>query len=311
MRSGLAFLAGIIVGVVIALGGTRLGWLPPWEMADLSGQVLSLAELDELRQLHARLGVVLMVADQPVVAVRRPVTRTIRLVRTGVILSSARQNTAPGPQAVHKTPASDGPEAELAAAPLVTRVVGNATDPAASISVRNETLVSQPVNRTDTGIARQPVAAASPKSEGLHPKEKIRTDPAKLYADGLAAYEQGRHEHARELFSRFLRDFSNHRLVPNVLYWTGETWYAQGRYAEGSRSFAQVRDRFPGHGKSPDALLKMAYCQIRLGNASQARIYLDELDASYPESNASRLGRQARGRLQGERDSAFQVARRG
>ncbi len=52
----------------------------------------------------------------------------------------------------------------------------------------------------------------------------------------------------------------------------------------------------------------MAYAAMRQGRQGAARAYLDQLDVRYPDSGASRLGRQARGRLQGSGESGIMVA---
>jgi len=50
---------------------------------------------------------------------------------------------------------------------------------------------------------------------------------------------------------------------------------------------------------------------LRLGRADLARAYLDQLLERYPDSRASRLGRQARGRLEGESGEGAVVVSRG
>lgn len=67
----------------------------------------------------------------------------------------------------------------------------------------------------------------------------------------------------------------------------------------------------PGHAKSPDALLKLAYSAMRQGLPDQAGVYLLQLESRYPDSPASRLGRQARSRLQGDNSSGGTVLARG
>ncbi|MDY0228139.1 MAG: tol-pal system protein YbgF, partial [Desulfomicrobium apsheronum] len=125
------------------------------------------------------------------------------------------------------------------------------------------------------------------------------TAPDEDYARALKSYQDGRHAPAREQFAAFMRKFPRHRLIPNALYWTGETWYAQGRYDRAMEFFARVVRDHPRHAKSADALLKLAYSELRQGRPAQAGVYLQQLESRYPDSPASRLGRQARGRIQG------------
>lgn len=131
------------------------------------------------------------------------------------------------------------------------------------------------------------------------------------YSLALKNYEAGRFDLARTEFARFMAAHPGHGLVPNALYWTGETWYSQGRLEQAAQTFARVLRDHPRHAKSPDALLKLAYTALRQGQVGQARAYLDQLQTRYPESRASRLGREARSRLQGDNGPALAVATRG
>ena len=132
-----------------------------------------------------------------------------------------------------------------------------------------------------------------------------------MYALALEAYEAGRHGESRQRFAAFLREHPGHALAPNALYWTGEAWYDEGRYDRAFDSFARVVREYPRHAKSPDAMLKMAYAAMRQGRPAEARAWLDRLEARYPDSAASRLGRQARGRLEGKSGGGTMVASHG
>jgi tol-pal system protein YbgF len=135
-------------------------------------------------------------------------------------------------------------------------------------------------------------------------EKKDRHSPLAAYDLALGSYQSGLHEQARERFAAFLKRWPGHALAPNALYWSGETWYARGRYDLAAKFFAQVVRDYPRHAKSPDALLKLAYSAMRQGRLKQAGSYLRDLEARYPTSPASRLGRQARIRLQGQNGAA-------
>lgn len=141
---------------------------------------------------------------------------------------------------------------------------------------------------------------AAPAPRPVAGKKGAGGTPQESYALALASYQSGRHALARERFAAFLAAFPGHALAPNALYWSGETWYAQGRYDRAATFFAQVVRDHPRHAKSPDALLKLAYSAMRQGRFEQAGRYLRQLEAGYPDSPASRLGRQARSRLHGQ-----------
>jgi tol-pal system protein YbgF len=154
--------------------------------------------------------------------------------------------------------------------------------------------------------SRSKAASKPPAGKGAVPASADQE-----YARALKSYEAGRFDLAREEFARFMAAHPGHSLVPNAIYWTGETWYSQGRLERAVQAFARVLREHPRHAKSPDALLKLAYTALRQGQTGQARVYLDQLQTRYPESRASRLGREARSRLQGDNGPALAVAIRG
>lgn len=310
MRSGLIFFAGICVGVLLVLGGMYLGQGLQFHQVIAPTSIFSQQELAELRALHAHLSVLLKAADQPVYSIRRPIVRSVRLARTNLVVAlpepaSARlkltQVNQPSPDllALKIKPGTFAPQAPKAEHPKQT-----ITAPVLATKALPVPMATPPKNKT-TSV--RPVQAKTKKTTVV----KQSFSPDQLYAQALKDYQQGRHLQSREQFTRFFREFPKHKLVPNALYWTGETWYAQGNYFEAHQTFAQVRGRFPNHAKSADALLKMAYCQSRLGNRQQARIYLDQLEVSYPKSEAWRLGRQARSQLQGTLERALRVVLHG
>jgi tol-pal system protein YbgF len=202
-------------------------------------------------------------------AVRRPVTGMVRMAASSVVLA---QSSAPSPMRVEQRPSLDKPRPA-------------AVDP-------------------DSIPLSQPKAASKPAAS----KVVSPLPPDKQYASALKNYEAGRYPLARKEFAQFVAAHPDHGLVPNALYWTGETWYSQGRLEQAAQAFARVLRDHPRHAKSPDALLKLAYTALRQGQTSQARAYLDQLQMRYPESRASRLGREARSRMQGDNGPALAVA---
>jgi len=156
-----------------------------------------------------------------------------------------------------------------------------------------------------------PVQVSAATAGGQKKKAVAEGSPGDDYALALKSYQDGRHALARELFAAFIQDYPRHKLLPNALYWTGETWYAQARYESAMEFFSMVVRDHPRHAKSADALLKLAYSALRQGRPEQAGIYLQQLESRYPESPASRLGRQARGRMQGCNEPKAMVLARG
>ena len=56
--------------------------------------------------------------------------------------------------------------------------------------------------------------------------------------------------------------------------------------------FRKVLEQYPQSAKLPDALLKVGYCQIELGDRNAARTSLQEVMRQFPDTTAARLASQ-------------------
>ena len=302
MKSLLAFAAGMLVGVLATLGwglATRVDHAAPAAM-ERDGAGLADAVRDAVGTLDTALEAVLSPPPRDW-SLRRPIQRRLRMARSDVVL---RHRLLPDvPAGVADSDRTTTPPVQVAAPPPpeAEPVQVAAPPPSEAEPVQSGTRTAVPPDPRDAAPG-----AVQPIPEPVPPEA-----PERLYARALYSYENKRHDEARRLFARFLEAFPGHSLVPNALYWTGETWYDQARYDKAAESFAQVLKDHPRHAKSPDALLKLAYSALRQGRTEQARAYLDQLLARYPDSGASRLGRQARGRLQGSGRPGTMVANHG
>jgi tol-pal system protein YbgF len=304
MKSLQAFAAGVLVGVLVTLGASR--FLSPGPASRDFSRVITFLE-NTGAGFAARIETLL--TPRPP-AFRRQVTQRLRMARTGVVLTHHIL--------VDEVPSS-GTASAMQVVPAATAAPSDSPAPAPSSASAAAPAVSTPraapaENAVENGAHGTAAEAAvgRPARAGADPApEHAEPDPGRRYARALEAYRDGRHEDSRRILASFLRDFSGHALVPNALYWTGETWYARARYDRAMEFFARVLAEHPRHAKSPDALLKLAYSALRLGRADLARAYLDQLLARYPDSGASRLGRQARGRLEGESGEGAVVVSRG
>lgn len=302
MRMTLAFVAGMLAGVLLA-------WAGGPALTRLACEWSALARTEAVSRIRSA------VAPRPDVSVpglsprepipfssrlRRPVARVLRMAGRGPVMTATVALNATAPIAAEPVQPSSAPSVDRS--------------PAGSTGT--ETLAgSQPCVGTDA-----PPAVGNPVGDGARGAFAPRAErgkksspgtPRDEYARALVSYQAGRYALARERFAAFMTAFPGHALAPNALYWSGETWYAQGRYDRAAGFFAQVVRDFPRHAKSPHALLKLAYSAMRQGRLEQAGKYLRQLEASYPDSSASRLGRQARSRLQGDNGSARVVLAHG
>jgi tol-pal system protein YbgF len=96
-----------------------------------------------------------------------------------------------------------------------------------------------------------------------------------------------------------LADWPQGRLAPNARYWLGECHYAQGDFREAFMEFRQGINDYPSSAKAPDYLLKMAYCQSRLGDGPGAMESMRLLLDRYPESDSARMVQSGRSSFNG------------
>jgi len=97
---------------------------------------------------------------------------------------------------------------------------------------------------------------------------------------------------ANAAFETFLRQFPTSPLADNAQYWLAETHYVRGQFDDALPQFRKVLEQYPQSAKLPDALLKVGYCQIELGDRNAARTSLQEVMRQFPDTTAARLASQ-------------------
>lgn len=313
MRSTLAFLAGLLAGFLLA-------WTSGPSLSRLVGQWRTGAPLEAF--LGDRFAFMPPSGNRASVAstqtsfsfrLRKPVTRLVRMASSKpvspLVLTVSREAApAAGVDTTETVASNANASVDGAMAALAVGTASNASS--VSLPEASGAAVPKPPmmdSGSGAGLSADGTANGHSRSATVSrpdSAEKDRRSPREEYDLALGSYQSGRHELARKRFAAFLQRWPEHALAPNALYWIGETWYAQGRYDQAAKFFAQVVRDYPRHAKSPDALLKLAYSAMRQGRLEQAGSYLRDLMARYPGSPASRLGRQAQSRLQGQSGAA-------
>jgi tol-pal system protein YbgF len=142
-----------------------------------------------------------------------------------------------------------------------------------------------PPIRSSTTMSSSPAPAAPPPSEHAAPA----AEPMTLYRTAYDDLRAGRHDAAEKGFRDFVRRFPHHDLADNAQYWLGECFYDQKRFDKAAPEFRVVVQRWPTGNKAPDAMLKLGFSLIAMGEADKGRAALRELPATYPRTEAARL----------------------
>ena len=112
------------------------------------------------------------------------------------------------------------------------------------------------------------------------------------YEAAFELLKEGRYEEARTAFQQYLVDYPNSDLAGHSQYWLGETYYVSQDYNAALPAFRKVVTSYNTSRKLPDALLKIGYCQVELGQLAAARKTLADVVRQYPETTAARLASQ-------------------
>ncbi len=110
--------------------------------------------------------------------------------------------------------------------------------------------------------------------------------PNPFYEDAMDIFRSGDYESAAALFEAFVEKFPEDNLSDNALYWAGECKYTKKKFSEAIHRFKRVVEEYPVGSKVPDALLKIGFAYISLGDMESAETYLKQLIAQYPFSSA-------------------------
>lgn len=160
---------------------------------------------------------------------------------------------------------------------------GGAAAPA-SVPAPPRTARPEPVPAADAPAGQVLSGAPQPALIGA----KIASD----YRNAIVLYGQGRHAEARRAFQEVFEADSHGDLADNALFWIGETYFAAKDYVNATRFYARVTNEYADQNKAPDALLKTALTQERMGDLALARKTLQQVIDRYPYSSSASTARQ-------------------
>jgi tol-pal system protein YbgF len=150
-----------------------------------------------------------------------------------------------------------------------------------------------------------PPAAPAAAAPSFAPAEPSAPPPAarpvgsdqQNYQAAFDMIQARRYEEAGKAFMDFLTAFPGSPLADNAQYWLAETYYVQRQFPAALAEFQKVIAQYPQSAKLPDALLKVGYCQVELGDNAQARTSLQQVMRQFPDTTAARLASQRLDRL--------------
>ncbi len=157
----------------------------------------------------------------------------------------------------------------------------------ADLRAQNEALARKPVYpapAAHAAPAKNVAVIATPPETGA--------DAAGLYRDAYELLKVGDYATSGPKFQSLIDRYPDHELSDNAQYWLGEIDYARRDYRAALTSFGHVITRYPNGNKVPDALLKMAFCYIELGERDRARESLERIVRDFSWSEPARKARE-------------------
>lgn len=147
------------------------------------------------------------------------------------------------------------------------------------------------------GVTAGTAGAARSAAGGLPVPEG---DDRANYQAAFDLLKDGKYGEAASAFKQFLTTFSGSALADNAQYWLGEAHYVTKQYPDALRDFRTVIEKYPESRKTPDALLKIGYCNYELKNWAEARSSLDQVVKQYADTTAARLASQRLAKMASE-----------
>ncbi len=153
-----------------------------------------------------------------------------------------------------------------------------------------------PAPQKPAEVASIPPEAPAPEQ----PAPALPEDPQQAYQKAYETLQAGLYDEAVLAFSAFLKAHPDSEQAGNAWYWLGEAYYVKRDFIGARQAFQQVVERFPNHPKAPDALLKLAYVAIDLGDWQAATHYLNDVIQRFPGTRAAELASERLGQMQRE-----------
>lgn len=120
------------------------------------------------------------------------------------------------------------------------------------------------------------------------------------YRAAFDLLKEGQYESAASAFSQFLTAYPDSNLSDNAQYWLAESYYVSQKFTDALPEFETVVRDYSGSAKTPDALLKIGYCNYELANWDAARAALTRVEKEYSDTTAARLASQRLARMRSE-----------
>lgn len=113
----------------------------------------------------------------------------------------------------------------------------------------------------------------------------------------MGLFRQGNFSGARAALEEFGRRYPQSGYAASALFWLGNAHYANRDYLPAIAAFRALLARDAEHQRAPEAMLSIANCQFELKDARGTRKTLEDLEKTYPKSEAAAAARERLAKL--------------
>ena len=112
------------------------------------------------------------------------------------------------------------------------------------------------------------------------------------YRDAFGLLKSGEYDQAIAAFETFQQQYPDSQYGDNAQFWLAEAHYVKRDFTAALPAYQTMLNRYPASKKLSHAMLKIGYSYSELGQATEARSVLVELQARFPGSAAAQLAAQ-------------------
>jgi tol-pal system protein YbgF len=112
------------------------------------------------------------------------------------------------------------------------------------------------------------------------------------YRDAFALLKSGEYDQAISAFEAFQQQYPTSQYGDNAQFWLAEAHYVKRDFAAALPAYQAMLSRYPASKKLSHAMLKIGYSYSELGQPTEARTVLTELQVRFPGSAAAQLAGQ-------------------
>ncbi len=164
---------------------------------------------------------------------------------------------------------------------------------------RDRTQVREEVSlmQEDLGLKLAVLEERLVKLEGKVPGQVMAPPeaetPEALYKRSLEMIQKkSEFARGREMLQEFLKRYPRNDLAVNAMYWIGEAYYGEKKYENAILQFQDVIQKYGDHPKVAAALLKQGLAFYALSDVKNARVILQKVVGSYPNSQEAAKARE-------------------